>query len=319
MPEPFEINGKGAIYMESFTLNNGMQIPAVGFGCYNAKGGDNYQIISDAIKAGYRFFDTASIYETERDLGRAIKDSGIARSEFFIQSKAWIDEMGEENVNDAIDRTLSRLQMDYVDIYLIHWPRQYPEVKGAPGHEEVIYNEPEYDFTKDYKSLDIETYKAMEKLVECGKIKAIGLSNFLPHHLINIFNNCRIKPVVDQLEVHLGYTQATAVEFAKKNDIIVEAWSPLGRADLFNEPFFSKMAEKYNVSVAQLGLRFLYQMGVIPLPKATAIERQKQNLDIFSFEITPEDYYLIACMVPTCWQKEHPDFVIPKRASNFEQ
>lgn len=301
--------------MENFVLNNGTQIPVIGFGCYNAAGGDNYQIICDAIKSGYRFFDTASIYETEVELGRAIKDSGIPRSEFFIQSKAWIDEMGADNVNAAIDRTLERLQMDYVDVYLIHWPRQKPEVEGAPGHPEVSYQTPEYETTDDWKTLQVETYRAMEKMVDDGKIKAIGLSNFLPHHLINILNNARIKPVVDQLEVHLGYTQATAVKFAQDNGIVVQAWSPLGRADVFNEPFFKKMADKYGVSVAQLGLRFLYQMDIIPLPKATAPERQKQNLDIFSFEISDEDFYMIACMVPTCWQKEHPDFVIPKRKS----
>lgn len=305
--------------MEYMELMNGVKIPAVGFGCYNAKGGDNYKMISDAIKAGYRFFDTASVYETERDLARAIKDSGIPREEFFIQSKLWIDEMGREGVFAAIDRTLSRLQMDYIDVYLIHWPRQCPEVKGAPGHPEVSYKEPDYATTDDWKSLQIETYQAMEELVDAGKIKSIGLSNFLPHHLMNIMDNCRIKPVVDQLEVHLGYTQATAVEYAKSQGIVVQAWSPLGRADVINEPFFKRMADKYGVTVAQFGLRFLYQMGIISLPKSGDYDRQKQNLDIFSFEISQEDYYLVACMVPTCWQKEHPDFVIPGRGSNINQ
>ena len=307
------------VKMEIKVLGNGMNIPAIGFGCYNAKGGDNYQMLRDAITAGYRFFDTASFYETERVLGQAIKDSGIPREEFFIQSKLWIDEMGREGVFAAIERTLSRLQMDYLDVYLIHWPRQLPEVKGAPGYPEVAYSEPEYEACADWKSLQIETYKALEELVEAGKIKGIGLSNFLPHHLMNIMKNCTIKPLVDQLEVHLGYTQATAVEYAKKQGLCVQAWSPLGRSDVLNEPFFKSMADKYGVSVAQLGLRFLYQMDVIPLPKSGDLERQKQNLDIFSFEISEEDYYMIACMVPTCWQKEHPDFIIPKLKSNLEQ
>jgi len=305
--------------MENMILNNGMSIPVIGFGCYNAKGGDNYQMLKDAIAAGYRFFDTASVYETERDLGRAIKDSNIPREEFFIQSKLWIDEMGREGVFKAIDRSLARLQMDYLDVYLIHWPRQIPEIKGAPGHPEVSYSEPEYETVSDWKSLQVETYKALEELVEAGKIRSIGLSNFLPHHLMNVMANCKIKPVVDQLEVHLGYTQATAVEYAKKQGLCVQAWSPLGRADVFNEPFFKSVADKYGVTVAQLGLRFLYQMGVISLPKSADPKRQKQNLDIFSFEISEEDYYLIACMVPTCWQKEHPDFFIPKRKSNLNQ
>lgn len=305
--------------MNYFELNNGTKIPAIGFGCYNAKGGDNYQIIRDAIDSGYRFFDTASVYETEKELGQAIKDSKIPREEFFIQSKAWVDELGADGVKAAINRTLERLQMDYLDVYLIHWPRSLPEAKGAPGYPEVSYTEPEYEGTEDWKALDIETYRAMEELVDEGKIKAIGLSNFLPHHLKNILDNCRIKPVVDQLEVHLGYTQATAVEYTKKNDIVVQAWSPLGRSDVFNEPFFKKYAEKYNVSVAQLGLRFLYQMGIIPLPKSASPDRQKENLDIFSFEISEEDFYMIACMPQMCWQREHPDFIIPARTCPREQ
>ena len=305
--------------MEYFKLRDGREIPAVGFGCYNAKAGDNYQIISDAIKAGYRFFDTASVYETEVVLGRAIKDSGIPREEFFIQSKAWIDEMGHDGVMGAIERTLARLQMDYIDVYLIHWPRQKPENEGAPGHPEVEYSKPEYEATDDWKSLQKETYQAMEELMDMGKIKGIGLSNFLPHHLNNILSFCKYQPVVDQLEVHLGYTQATAVEYAKGKGLVVQAWSPLGRADVLNEPFFQKIAAKYNVSVARLGLRFLYQMGIVALPKSSSIERQQENLDIFSFEISEDDYYLIACMVPTCWQHEHPDFVIPRRGCPREQ
>ena len=305
--------------MVYFQLRDGRTIPAVGFGCYNAKAGDNYQIISDAIKAGYRFFDTASVYETEVVLGKAIKDSGIPREEFFIQSKAWIDEMGHDGVMAAIDRTLARLQMDYVDIYLIHWPRQTPENEGAPGHPEVEYCKPEYEATDDWKSLQAETYKAMEDLVDAGKIKGIGLSNFLPHHLNNILNICKYKPLVDQLELHLGYTQHLAVDYAKSKGVVVQAWSPLGRADVLNEPFFKKMADKYNVSVARLGLRFLYQMGVVSLPKSSSLERQKENLDIFSFRIEDDDFYMLACMVPTCWQKEHPDFVIPKRGCPREQ
>lgn len=305
--------------MEYKKLSDGREIPAIGFGCYNAKAGDNYQIISDAIRSGYRFFDTASFYETEVVLGKAIKDSGIPREEFFIQSKAWLDEMGYDEVKCALDRTLERLQMDYIDIYLIHWPRQIPENAGAPGYPEIECARPEYDATEDWKELQAKTYKAMEDLVDAGKIRGIGLSNFLPHHLNNILSVCKYKPLVDQLEIHMGYTQATAVEYAKSKGLIVQAWSPLGRADVLNEPFFKRYADKYNVSVAQFGLRFLYQMGIIPLPKSSSPGRQKQNLDIFDFEISEDDYYMIACMVPTCWQHEHPDFVIPGKSCRRDQ
>lgn len=288
--------------MEMYTLNNGMQIPAVGFGCYNAKGGDNYQIISDAIKAGYTFFDTASLYETERDLGKAIKDANVNRGDLFIQSKLWIDEMGYDNARAAIERSIKRLQMDYLDVYLIHWPRQSSDSS-----------------IDEWKKLQLETYKALEEMVDEGIIKAIGLSNFLPHHLNNILTNTNIKPVVCQLEYHLGYTQDIAVGFAKLNDIIVQAWSPLGRGDLFTDPIYKAMADKYNVSVAQLALRFIYQNGVIPLPKATSPDRQKQNLDIFSFEISDDDFYFLSCLPQNKWLGEHPDINIPKKKSNFNQ
>lgn len=305
--------------MEYLKLSDGRKIPAVGFGCYNAKGGDNYQIISDAIKSGYRFFDTASLYGTERDLGQAIKDSNIPREEFFIQSKLWIDEMGYNNAKAAIDRTLERLQMDYIDVYLIHWPRQCPVQEGAPGYPEIIPRKRGYAQNEDYKALDLETYRAMEEMYDEGKIKGIGLSNFLPHHLMTILENCRIKPVVDQLEFHVGYTQTTAVEYAKAAGMVVQAWSPFARGKIFEEKFFVEMAEKYNVTTSQLALRFIYQSGVLPLPKSSTPKRQIQNMDIFDFEISKEDYYVLACMVPMCWQGEHPDFVIPGKESDFNQ
>lgn len=288
--------------MEKLKLNNGMEIPAIGFGCYNAKGGDNLEIIKSAIDAGYTFFDTASLYETERALGQAIKDKGVAREDLFIQSKLWIDEMGYDNAKAAIERSLKRLQMDYLDVYLIHWPRQNSNT-----------SEPEW------KALQKETYKAMEEMVDEGIIKSIGLSNFLPHHLNNIMSFCNIAPVVDQLEFHLGYTQELARSHAAKNGLIVQAWSPLGRGALFENDTYKVMADKYNVSLSQLALRFIYQSGVIPLPKATAIERQKENLDIFSFEISEDDFYILSCQPNTNWLGEHPDFVIPTKKSNFEQ
>ena len=305
--------------MEFFKLTDGREIPAVGFGCYNAKGGDNYRIISDAIKSGYRFFDTASLYETERALGQAIKDSGIPREEFFIQSKLWLDEMGYDEAKAALKRSLERLQMDYIDVYLIHWPRQCPVQEGAPGHPEVVPGKRNFAQNEDWKSLQKETYKAMEEMYDVGLIRGIGLSNFLPHHLMNIYSFCRVDPVVVQLEMHVGYTQATAVRYAQDKGLVVQAWSPLARGAVFEEPFFKKMADKYNVSLAQLALRFVYQSGVLALPKATAPERQLANMNIFDFEISEEDFYLLACMVPNCWQNEHPDFVIPGKDCSRDQ
>lgn len=288
--------------MENYVLSNGMDIPVIGFGCYNAKGGDNLQIIKDAIDTGYTFFDTASLYETERDLGKALKEKNVKREDVFIQSKLWIDEMGYDNAWKAIERSLERLQMEYLDVYLIHWPRQNSNTTDT-----------------EWKNLQRETYKAMEEMVDKGLIKAIGLSNFLPHHLDNILSFCNIAPVVDQLEFHLGYTQERAKSYAMEKGLRVQAWSPLGRGSLFENPAFDAMATKYGVSLSQLALRFIYQSGVIPLPKATAPERQKQNLDIFSFEISQDDFNFLSCIPNTMWLGEHPDLVIPSKESNFDQ
>lgn len=288
--------------MENYRLSNGMEIPVIGFGCYNAKGGDNLQIIKDAIDSGYTFFDTASLYETERALGAALKEKNVKREDVFIQSKLWIDEMGYDNAWKAIERSLNRLQMDYLDVYLIHWPRQNSETTES-----------------EWKGLQKETYKAMEEMLDQGLIKAIGLSNFLPHHLDNILSICNIAPVVDQLEFHLGYTQEKARSYAMEKGIRVQAWSPLARGTLFENTTFDAMASKYGVSLSQLALRFIYQSGVISLPKATAPERQKQNLDIFNFEISQDDFNLLSCIPNTMWTGEHPDLVIPTKKSNFDQ
>ena len=286
--------------MQEFILENGMVLPAVGFGTYNAKGGDNLQMIKDAIEVGYRYFDTASLYGTERALGQAIKESGLPREAFQIATKVWIDEMGYENTKAALERSLSRLQTDYVDFYLIHWPKANEE-------------------DEDWKTRDLETWRAMEEMVEEGKIKAIGLSNFLPHHLDNILEHCRIKPVLNQLELHVGYSQEAAVAYSKERGIQVQAWSPFARGVLEDHPLVGRLADKYGKSPAQVCLRFLYQKGIMPLIKASAKERMLQNLDIFDFALEKEDVQMLECMPQNTWGGEHPDFAIPKAVSNLEQ
>ena len=164
---------------DTYTLNNGVKIPCVAFGTYKAAQGDNVEILKTAIESGYRYFDTASFYGTEKYLGQAVRESGIPREEFFIASKMWKDEMGYEEAKEAFLRSLENLGMDYLDLYLIHWPR------GAEGDT-------------DWKEKDLETWRALEELYEEGKIKGLGLSNFLPHHLSNILDHCKIKPLVDQ-------------------------------------------------------------------------------------------------------------------------
>ncbi len=286
---------------EFYTLNDGSTLPKIGFGTYNEEFADNKDVILQAIECGYRFFDTASLYETERSLGNALKESGIARSDVIIETKLWIDEMGAEGVKKAFERSLNRLQTDYVDIYMMHWPRQ----TGADD--------------EDWKALDIETWQAMERLVDQGKVRRLGLRNFMPHHLKNILDNCRIKPVVDQLELHPGYSQERAVAYCQENGVIPMAWSPLGRGRenaTIGNSILVKLSKKYKKSIQQINLRFLLQKGILPIPKASTMEHMKSNMDVFDFDLSEDDLSMLSCMPQTAWLEEHPDFAIPDRKSN---
>lgn len=273
---------------KTYTLNNGVQIPSVGFGTYKAADGKSADIIKKAIESGYRYFDTASFYGTEPYLAEAIRQSGLPREEFFIASKLWKTEMGYENAKDAFRRTLENLDTDYLDLYLIHWP--LPE----PGYE-------------NWKELDRETWRALEELYSEGKIRAIGLSNFLPHHIENILAGCTVRPAVDQIEYHPGYSQETAVQYCKENGILVQAWSPIGRSRVLEDSLVCELAAKYRVSPAQICLKFAVQRGVVPLPKSSSLERMKQNMDLFSFEMDQEDIWRLATMPQSGWSGEHPD------------
>lgn len=286
---------------EFYTLNDGSKLPKIGFGTYNEEFADNKEVILQAIDCGYRFFDTASLYETERSLGNALRESGINRSDVIIETKLWIDEMGAGQVEKAFERSLNRLQTDYVDIYMMHWPRQ----TGADD--------------EDWKTLDTETWQAMEKLVEQGKVRRLGLSNFLPHHLKNILDTCKIRPVVDQLELHPGYSQENAVAFCQANDVLPMAWSPLGRGRenaTIGNSILVKLSEKYGKTIQQINLRFLLQKGILPIPKASTRSHMKANMEVFDFALSEDDLSMLSCMPQTAWLEEHPDFAIPGRKSN---
>ena len=277
-------NRYGLNKAEHYILNNGVEIPAIAFGTYKAADGKSADVIRTAIEAGYRYFDTASFYGTETYLAQAVRESGISRDELFIASKLWKTEMGYDNVKDAFARTLENLNTDYLDLYLIHWP--LPE----PGY-------------KDWKQLDKETWRAMEELYHEGKVRAIGLSNFLPHHIENIL----VRPAADQIEYHPGYSQEATVQYCKEKNIIVQAWSPIGRQRVLDETLVQELAEKYKVSPAQICLKFAAQRGIIPLPKSSSIERMKENLDLYSFELELEDIWRLASMPQAGWSGEHPD------------
>ena len=235
----------------SIRLNNGVDIPIIGFGTYKTTVKDGYKVISDAISVGYRHLDTAALYENEEDVGKAIRESGIPREEFFVTSKLARYALGYENAKREFETSLQKLGLEYMDLYLIHWPR--PD-----------YGDPNYD---DWVALDRESWRAMEELYEAGKIRAIGVSNFLTHHLEKLLENSKVVPAVNQLELHPGYLQEDTVSFCREHGIAVEAWSPNGRARLADNPLLLELAEKYQTSLPAVCLRFGLQSVYIILPK----------------------------------------------------
>lgn len=273
--------------MDTYTLANGVAVPQVGFGTYKAAEGGDESGLAAAIRAGYRYFDTASFYGTEAALGRAIRESGLPREDFVIATKLWKDEMGYDGAHAAFARSLARLGLEYVDVYMIHWPRP--------------------DLTCDWRTLDRETWRALEELHADGKARAIGVSNFLPHHIENLCETARVCPMVDQIEFHPGYTQAETVEFCLQYGILPQAWRPLGRGELLAHPLLAELAAAHGVTAAQICLRYALQKGVMPLPKSALPARMAQNLAVFGFALTGDELAALDAMPQTGWSGQHPD------------
>ena len=277
--------------MREMILNDGNRIPDVGFGTYKATNGSGYEVVLDAIRAGYRLLDTAKVYGNEEDVGRAIRESGMPRQEFFITSKLDRNMLGYDHAKSELEHTLKRLGTDYIDLYLLHWPR--PD-----------YGRPDFE---DWKRLDIESWEALEELQKQGMIRSIGVSNFLPHHLQNLLDHTDVVPAVNQLELHPGYTQPVACAFCKQHAIALEAWSPIGRGRLNENVILNSLAAKYRTSTAHLCLVFLHQEGIIVLPKSTNLERMKENMTLDDVVISEEDMWKIRTMPQAGWGGEHPD------------
>lgn len=258
-----------AYNINSIKLNNGIYIPSIGFGTSLVTGDECIKTIKKAIEVGYTHIDTAYAYNNEAEIGEAINQSNIQREKLFITSKVWKDSMGYENTIRSFNETLKNLNFKYIDLFLIHWPKNNDD------------------------KLNIETWKALEKLYRDGKTRAIGVSNFLDKHLKIILDNCNIQPAVNQIEFHPGLVRKETINLCKKHDIVLEAWSPLGKGKMLNNETLISLAQKYNKSVAQICLRWCLQNDVIPLPKSQNEERMKQNLDVFDFEISGEDMELI--------------------------
>jgi methylglyoxal/glyoxal reductase len=249
------------------TLNNGVKMPWFGIGVFKVEEGPELvNAVKFAIKHGYRSIDTAAIYGNEEGVGQAIREglqeTGISRDELFVTSKVWNADLGYESTIAAYETSLKKLGLDYLDLFLIHWP-----VEGK------------------YK----EAWRALETLYKEGKVKAIGVSNFHVHHLEELMKDAQVKPMVNQVEYHPRLTQKEVKAFCLKHGIQMEAWSPLMQGQLLDNPLLQKMANKYNKSIAQVILRWDLQNGVVTIPKSTKEHRIVENADIFNFELSPED------------------------------
>ena len=275
---------------DTFHLNNGYEIPCVGFGTWQTPDGETaVMAVSEAIRAGYRHIDTAACYNNEVGVGQGIMASGIEREKLFVTSKVWNTERGYEKTIAAFEKTLADLGLDYLDLYLIHWPASASQ----------------YD---NWEKINLETWRAMTELYKAGRIKSIGVSNFMSHHLEALMKT-EVPPMVNQIEYHPGLMQAETVDYCKKHNILVEAWSPLGTGRMLNNETLKSIAAKYGKSVAQLCIRWCLQNGVLPLPKSVTPSRITENTGVFDFEITAEDMRSINDMPYFGGSGLHPDEV----------
>lgn len=274
--------------MKDFVLSNGVTIPGIGFGTYKSTDVYGQNVIEEALACGYRHFDTATLYKNEAEIGNAIAASSISRKELFLASKVPQNDLGYDRAMYHFSRTLELLKTDYLDLYLIHWPMEDRN-------------------SKTWRQDDLNTWRALEKLYEEKSVRAIGVCNFLPHHLMNLFASCNVIPMVDQLEFHPGYTQYATVNFCQKHDILVEAWSPFGRGRILQEPLLLELAEKYQCSTAQICIHFTLQNGILPLPKSSTRKRMIENLNITGFELSEEDMSRLMTLPQLGWSGKHPD------------
>ncbi|MDQ3076231.1 MAG: aldo/keto reductase [bacterium] len=256
-------------------LNNGVEMPVIGFGTYKIPEGEEVEnAVKWAFNAGYRMIDTAKIYKNEEGVGRAIKQYGLLREEFFITTKVWNEDQGYENTLEAIDQSLKKLGLAYVDLYLVHWPTADPEVNKSINKRE-------------------ETWKAMEEIYKSGKAKAIGVSNYTMSHLREMEEYATIMPAVNQVEFNPFLYQEGLLNYCKKNNIVLEAYCPLARAKRLEEKHIVEIAKKYNKTPAEIFIRWSLQRGAVPIPKSVHKDRIKENIDVFDFELSEEDMKLL--------------------------
>ena len=274
---------------DTLTLANGVEIPCVGYGTWQTpNGGVTRDCVKAALGAGYRHIDTAYIYGNEAEVGEGLRASGVRREDVFVTTKHWVTERGYEKTLAAVDTSLRLLGLDYVDLYLVHWPCVAK-------------------CTERWKELNAETWRGFEAAYKAGKLRAVGVSNYEAKHIEALWETAEVKPMVNQLEFHPGYTQIENVKWMQQNGLLVEAWSPLGSGAVLKNETLAAVAAKYNKTVAQLCVRFALQMKVLPLPKSTNPARIAANADVFDFEISPEDMAAVAALPQTGFSGFSPE------------
>lgn len=260
------------ILQENYILSNGLAIPKIGLGTWFIGNDEAPEAVQKAIEIGYRHIDTAQAYQNEAGIGLGIQQAGIPRNEIFVTTKLAAEIKNYEDATQAINDSLEALQLSYIDLMIIHSPKPWME----------YYNEDRY-----YKG-NKEAWRALEDAYKAGKIKAIGVSNFLQEDLENLFESCTVKPMVNQVLAHISNTPFELIEYCKQHNILVEAYSPIGHGELFKNELVQQLADKYQVTVAQLAIRYCLQLGLLPLPK-TANQNHMKNNAAVDFEISESD------------------------------
>lgn len=262
---------------DTYTLSNGVKIPAVGYGTWQTPNDVTAMHVKSALELGYRHIDTAWGYDNESGVGDGIRASGVRREDIFLTTKHWVTFRGYQNTINAVEDSLKRLGLDYIDLYLVHWPC----VEASRS---------------DWQEINADTWRGFERMYKDGKLRAIGVSNYEKKHLEALEKTAEVMPMVNQLEFHPGFLQLDNVRYNQEKGILVEAWSPLGSGAVLRDETLTRLAAKYGKSVAQLCIRFALEYDVLPLPKSTNAERIAQNADVFDFEISAEDKGVIEAM-----------------------
>lgn len=274
----------------NYVMWNGVEIPKVGFGTWQIPDGEEVEnAVLSALESGYNHIDTAYAYYNEKGVGNAVKKSGIPREDLFITTKLWNTEQGYEETLENFELSLENLQTDYVDLYLVHWPRTF-----------IFYNE--------YPQRMWDTWRAFEELYRAKKVRAIGLSNFLQSHIETLMEKGTIFPMLNQLEIHPGYNQSEIVDYCHENKIVVESWSPLANGNILRDSeLLNELAGKYGKTTAQIALRWNLQRELLPLPRSVKPDRIKENFELFDFELNEEDMQRITDMPERDFSGYHPE------------